>query len=367
MAYDRIQSTGETGRYDEVLVDEAQDLTVMAMRVVAALRKPEGVLLVSYDPAQSIYERGFRWKNCGIPVHGSRSFELRNNFRNTAEILGAARPLLDDMKDTLDTGEARAAEEMIEPAGAQRHGPPPRFVAVDAGSEYETLVNDIVQLIKEKEMPPQNIAVLCYPNSIRDKVFERLISSHVRCQRHDDETVISLSDTSVKVFPIKSAKGLEFPVVYLLATGANFKPPFDGDTEQKVWLEQMGRCFYMALTRAMSQLTVIYDKNDPAPFLKAIPAASRKPATSTSAAVGEGRPVGASQAASAQLAAPPPPTIRQQSDAPVASKEEVVVQGRKTFHRKSCKWLKSSASLQVFASRAEALKAGFRPCNTCKP
>ncbi|MBI5544538.1 MAG: DEAD/DEAH box helicase [Deltaproteobacteria bacterium] len=276
LAYDRLRAQGNAApRYDHVLVDEAQDLTVMAMRVAAALSRPEGSLLVSYDPAQSIYERGFRWKSYGITVHGSRSFELYRNFRNTAEILAAAKPLLAGMKDTSDTGEQQAAEEVMEPEHAHRHGVAPRFVPVALGEECSTVAADIARLIEQERVPPQNIAVLCYPNRIRDRMFAALKRANILCQQHDDQSVIRVADTSVKVLPIKSAKGLEFPVVYVLATGANFKPPFDGEHEQAAWTEQMGRCFYMALTRAMSRLIIVYARQDPVSFLRPILAATK--------------------------------------------------------------------------------------------
>jgi superfamily I DNA/RNA helicase len=271
LAFERIRRMGAAApRYDHVLVDEAQDLTVMAMRLAAALRGPKGTLLVSYDPAQSIYERGFRWKSFGISVHGSRSFDLRRNFRNTAEILAAARPLLGGMRDPMETGGSQAAEGVVEPEQTQRHGPPPRFLAVPRGEECAVVAAAIAKLIAEEGVPPQNIAVLCYPNAVRDRMRVALQRAGVLCQQHDEDAVIRLCDPSVKVLPLKSAKGLEFPAVFLLASGTQFKPPLEGETEQAAWLEQMGRCFYMAMTRAMERLIVVYARGDPASFLRPV-------------------------------------------------------------------------------------------------
>ena len=200
-------------------------------------------------------------------MHGSRSFVLGKNFRNTAEILEAARPLLAGMRDRSDTGEAAAAEEVCEPDQVARHGASPRFWAVEAGQEVRAVAADVARLIEEEGAPPQNIAVLCYPNSVRDRMSAQLERAGILFQRHDMDTAIRLGDPSVKVLPLKSAKGLEFPVVYLLASGAWFRPPVDGEKEQAAWLEQMGRCFYMAMTRAMSRLIVVYARQDPPAFL----------------------------------------------------------------------------------------------------
>lgn len=42
---------------------------------------------------------------------------------------------------------------------------------------------------------------------------------------------------------------------------------------------------------------------------------------------------------------------------------------REPFHRSDCKWAAriSSANLQTFKTRDEAIKAGHRPCKVCKP
>jgi Metal binding domain of Ada len=42
---------------------------------------------------------------------------------------------------------------------------------------------------------------------------------------------------------------------------------------------------------------------------------------------------------------------------------------REPFHRSTCKWADkiSPSNLQTFKTRAEAIKAGHRPCKVCKP
>lgn len=257
----RVQAMGpQAPRYDQVLVDEAQDLTPMGLRLAAALCKPRGTLFVAFDPDQSIYEHGFRWKSMGLVVHGARSFELRRNFRNTSEILAAA--------EAVRAQAGAAHEDALAPDRVARQGEPVRLLAVPPATEHRTVARDIARLIAEERVPPQNIAVLCYPNGVRDHLFLELSRADLRCQKHDEDADISLADPSVKVLPMRSAKGLEFPVVYVLATGANFRPPMEGESEQAAWREQMRRCFYVAFTRAMSRLVVVYSEADPVEFLR---------------------------------------------------------------------------------------------------
>ena len=90
-----------SGRYRSVIVDEAQDMTLVGMQFVRALVAgahensvpPNGVLMVD-DGAQRIYAGGFRPVWADLNVRGS-SEELRTNYRNTGAILAAAKAVRD--------------------------------------------------------------------------------------------------------------------------------------------------------------------------------------------------------------------------------------------------------------------------------
>jgi superfamily I DNA/RNA helicase len=109
--------------------------------------------------------------------------------------------------------------------------------------------------------------VLCYPNRERDRLFEALRRAGILCQKHDERTAIRLADPSVKVLSVRSAKGLEFPVVYLLSSARHFRPPPTDPEDRAAWLAETRRVFYMAMTRAMHELVLVYAEPTPAPFL----------------------------------------------------------------------------------------------------
>jgi len=70
------------------------------------------------------------------------------------------------------------------------------------------------------------------------------------------------------VLPMRSAKGLEFPVVFIIASGNKFQlRRKDADDEEHAsWLAEMRRMLYVAMTRAMSELVLVYPGYDPPPF-----------------------------------------------------------------------------------------------------
>ena len=272
LAHDKLLRAGDNApRYDHVFVDEAQDLTAMGIRVAALLARAPGELFVGYDPAQSIYERGFRWKDAGVIVHGRRSFTFRRNYRNTRQILAAARPVLAAVqREQADrAGGATDQAELLEPEDAARNGPAPRHLHAAAGQEVEAMATEIRRLLQRRAVRPGNIAVLCFPNRVKQAIYRGLRQRDILCQMHHRDSEIRLADPSVKVLPMKSSKGLEFPVVLVVAAGRCFgQPRRDMDeVDAADWTAEMRRLFYVAMTRAMSELILVYPQNDPPPFL----------------------------------------------------------------------------------------------------
>jgi superfamily I DNA/RNA helicase len=81
-----MQTCDPLPKYDVVIIDEAQDLPPIYLRLVSGLiadfEESRSLTLLA-DPAQSIYYRGISWKEGGINVRGSRTRTLAKNFRNT--------------------------------------------------------------------------------------------------------------------------------------------------------------------------------------------------------------------------------------------------------------------------------------------
>lgn len=86
----------DAGRYDAVLVDEAQDFEPNWFRcILGTMKDPvDGDLLIVADGAQGLYRRSkLSWKELGIRAQGrtvSKKFDLNRNYRNSSEILALA-------------------------------------------------------------------------------------------------------------------------------------------------------------------------------------------------------------------------------------------------------------------------------------
>jgi hypothetical protein len=174
----------DCGRFDAVLIDEAQDWPCSWFQCAkAALKEPDtGDLLIVGDGSQSLYrKRDFTWADAGIHATGrviNKRFDLDRNYRNTSEILRAAR--------SFSVRQAGGADGMlalpVEPETAIRSGPEPWLIRLDdAGSEVhyaaaliETWLRGGIEINgRRQRIRPSDIAVL-YPHRRPDAAVETL-------------------------------------------------------------------------------------------------------------------------------------------------------------------------------------------------
>jgi len=76
---------GRLGKFDAVLIDEAQDFDDDMLKIPLALLAPGGQLVISLDSYQDLYMRRPSWKSRGIKA-GGRTRYLKRVYRNTKEI-----------------------------------------------------------------------------------------------------------------------------------------------------------------------------------------------------------------------------------------------------------------------------------------
>ena len=98
------------GQYRSAVVDEIQDFSEAAMRLISLLvpqDKGNNLFLVG-DGLQRIYRGGYALSHLGIEVVG-RSHLLRKNYRNTEETLRSAHAMMEQIRfDDMDDGKKRS-------------------------------------------------------------------------------------------------------------------------------------------------------------------------------------------------------------------------------------------------------------------
>lgn len=250
------------GRWDYVIVDEAQDLTPVALALcVEVCKSPQGVFLTA-DANQSIYSRAFRWQQAHeqLKVAG-RTRLLKRNYRSTLEVALAARDLL-DKNDGADP-------EALDQEFVHRGRPPVVHGADGAVGQARWLAESIYRATRDLRLPVSAAAVLVPTNKLGENLAEMLSRFGMPAQYMASKAV-KPDESCVKVMTLHAAKGLEFPIVAVAHVEVDRLPrqPETEDANEIVEsLNEQRRLFFVGCTRAMRYLFVTYDRPIPSQFI----------------------------------------------------------------------------------------------------
>jgi len=259
--------------YAHVVVDEIQDLSEATLRMIRLLVPPgPNDLFLVGDGMQRIYPGGYALSQLGIDVTG-RSSLLRQNYRNTDQILRAAHAVIqtaqmDDMED--QQGQPPT------PIYSVRQGPIPilkGFASPEA--ELQWIMAEIKRLQQEKAYQIGDFALLYRSNVPYKDLISRILSSQRMSLGEITKEPITYFGNQIKHTTFHSAKGLEFKVVFIVGvTDGQFVPKDDwtleGD-ELEDYLEREKRLLYVAMTRARDCLYLTYSRGQASRFLEPVP------------------------------------------------------------------------------------------------
>ena len=193
--------------YDAVVIDEAQDLDPSALRLLVRLCDKPNRIFITADANQSIYGSGFTWSDVHehLKLQGRTSI-LRVNYRSTREIGEAAQSYL-------SAGELD--NEQVERT-YMNSGPMPAVRAIrNGGEEVQLLSRFLPAAAKEFRLAIGACAVLCPTAKAGKAIAAELTQRGVEATFMPGQE-LNLSRPGVKVLTLKSAKGLEFPIVVLI-------------------------------------------------------------------------------------------------------------------------------------------------------
>lgn len=238
--------------YTAVVVDEVQDLSCVAVRLLHRLvgDAPDGLLLIG-DGQQSVYPGGFNLAEAGVSVSG-RASVLRLNYRNTAQILAAANAVVGQDRfsdlDGLEEGGNRDVE-------CARQGPSPmRVDAVDVSSHDQALLDWVERTTQLVGVGLGDVAVLAG----RHKTLKHYQSVLTRAgvPYTDLEKYDGTPAAVVKLGTFKRAKGLEFKHVALpqLVDGPATRWSDEADDAYRERVELERRELFVGITRARDGL-----------------------------------------------------------------------------------------------------------------
>ncbi|MCX7623245.1 MAG: AAA family ATPase [Thermomicrobium sp.] len=165
LALDRVLSDPELRRYHAVVVDEVQDLSLVALRLLRALCLDPRRLLFAGDEQQSIYLRCFGWQRVVQDLGAGDASDrhppdqvvrlvLRTNHRCAPEIAAAVRAYRDALPDS-----AVSAERSVD--RKRGGGSRPVVLALARWETWKTVLpEELNRLRREQRLPWDRCAVL---------------------------------------------------------------------------------------------------------------------------------------------------------------------------------------------------------------
>ena len=241
--------------YDHVVVDEAQDVDVSQLRLLAAMAgsKPNGLLFAG-DLGQRIFQTPFSWKALGVDVRG-RSRTLHVNYRTSHQIRTQADKLLGpEVSDVDGNVEDRRGTVSV------FNGPAPEITTL-ASEQAE--VAHVAAWIGERlasGVLPHELGVFVRSAEQIPRAEAALKMAGVDWRVLDDKVDTASGQASICTMHL--AKGLEFRCVVAMACDDEVIPlqerieavTDEADLEEVYHTER--HLLYVACTRARDQLLV---------------------------------------------------------------------------------------------------------------
>jgi superfamily I DNA/RNA helicase len=261
MAY-RLRLKGEQAEadYAAVIVDEVQDISEIALRLLHSLvgNREDGLLLVG-DATQRIFTRGYSLRGLGIDIAG-RGIVLRKNYRNTKQILEAAFPLIEsEWKEDIAQAEVPASD--LRPEFSVREGCRPIVVRCsDEVAEGRFLAAEIAALLKYKHYSPGDICVVARNRHYRALAVASLKGAGIPVYlfRDPEAGEVSPDENAVRVSSLHGAKGHEFGTVFVVGAVEGVIPL--GSEIDAQTMSSEAAVLYVGMTRARDLLYLSYSR-----------------------------------------------------------------------------------------------------------
>jgi superfamily I DNA/RNA helicase len=163
----------EAGSWDALLIDEGQDFRDDMLKIMLALLKPAGDLVIAIDLYQDLYRKESSWKSIGIEARGTR--QLKRVYRNTREIERFAQRFIGEEKPEVPQLELFQDDPTYS-------GPAPEIIQFESQDKLEDYLNqDIRDQLHRSEFRRSEIGIL-YDDKIyaADQFKYRLVSVNSR-------------------------------------------------------------------------------------------------------------------------------------------------------------------------------------------
>lgn len=219
--------------YDVIAIDEAQDLSIISIKMLNKLLKPDGKIIIVGDENQKLYKRDFSWKEVGINFRGGNTISLKESLRNTEQI---ARFSSEILKDSSEHNTDYAVSD-------------PNSVILEKKS-----IDSIVEMV-EKLSKTDEIVCLIFSDGSKQGGFNRRLKNkgidfqvldNKKAYKYEKKKVLS----NIWLSNRYQIKGLEFDRVII--PYMNYDEIYEKDYESE------NNLYYVSFSRARNNLNIYY-------------------------------------------------------------------------------------------------------------
>lgn len=252
-------STRKPPVFDFVVVDEAQDVSVMQLKFLAAISSDQGKirpnsLFFAGDLGQRIFQQPFSWKSLGVDIRG-RSRTLHINYRTSHQIRAQADQLLAPTVSDVDENieDRRGTVSVF-------NGPAPSILSfksnIDEGKAITAWLLDRIQ----DGLAPHELGVFVRSEAQTARAVAAVTDANLPFSILDAQ--VETTNGLACICTMHLAKGLEFRAVVVMACDDDVIPlqerveavTDEADIEDVFNTERS--LLYVACTRARDRLIV---------------------------------------------------------------------------------------------------------------
>jgi superfamily I DNA/RNA helicase len=263
-----IENKGLKLPYGAVIVDEAQDMSAEAFRLVRALVPAgENDLFIVGDAHQRIYRHRVSLGKCGIDIRG-RGKKLKINYRTTDEIRRFAVRLLEGRPiDDLDGGKDDQKGYM-----SLTHGTAPGIRIFATAAEEVAYLKQHIQTLAVEGTALESICLVARTKKFVETYLAHLEADGIKGYKVKADAAEQRDRPGVRVATMHRVKGLEFEHVLIAGANRGIIPldialaSADDDVSKRNAETGERALLYVALTRA-KRSAVITGYGEGSPYL----------------------------------------------------------------------------------------------------
>ena len=248
----------EKMKYEHVLIDEAQDLSLAQMTAIMMLYNKD--MIVAMDMNQRIFGKQWTAKQLGIETTTKK---LTKSMRTTKQIDALAESVRSKNDGLL------SEDDRSQRAIPERDGDIPELVHLDSqAAERKYVINEIKSYLKQNNKV--TIGIICSKNDNIDIISEWLASDGIAHEQVKKDATFSIVKPGVKVASAYGSKGLEFDIVIIpMFAEGNYPYGYQPEDEESYeqYMIKMRNLVYVSMTRARFKLLITFWGNKGSRFI----------------------------------------------------------------------------------------------------